>query len=55
MLGSPVGGKILGESKLGNYRSVILFDAALLSGATFCVIAVRFFDSVEKRSWKWIA
>ncbi|KAF7874933.1 hypothetical protein EAF04_002107 [Stromatinia cepivora] len=53
MFGSPVGGKILGESKLGNYRGVILFDAALLSGATFCVIAVRLFDSVEKRSWKW--
>lgn len=55
MFGSPVGGKILGESKLGNYRGVILFDAALLSGATFCVIAVRLFDSREKRSWKWKA
>lgn len=55
MFGSPFGGKILGESKLGNYRAVILFDAALLSGATFCVIAVRLFDSVDKRSWKWKA
>lgn len=55
MFGSPVGGKILGESKLGNYRGVILFDGALLSGATLCVLAVRFFDSVEKRSWKWKA
>jgi predicted MFS family arabinose efflux permease len=55
MFGSPVGGKILGESVLKNYRGVILFDAALLAGAMFCVIAVRFFDSVEKRSWKWRA
>ncbi|PQE16925.1 hypothetical protein CJF30_00003635 [Rutstroemia sp. NJR-2017a BBW] len=55
MFGSPVGGKILGESVLRNYRGVILFDAALLAGAMFCVIAVRFFDSVEKRSWKWRA
>ncbi|KAM3075543.1 hypothetical protein ACMFMG_007685 [Clarireedia jacksonii] len=55
MFGSPVGGKILGESVLRNYNGVIWFDAALLSGAMVCVIAVRFFDAVEKRSWNWRA
>jgi MFS family permease len=55
MFGSPVGGKILGESVLGNYRRVVLFDAALLSGAAFCVVAVRGFEAVEKKSWRWKA
>ena len=55
MFGSPVGGKILGESKLGNYRNVVLFDAALLGGAMFCVIGVRCWDAVDKRAWKWKA
>src|SRR5208282_3487876 len=41
MVGSPVGGKILGESELGNYRNVVWFDAALLAGAALCVIGVR--------------
>ncbi|KAN0106434.1 monocarboxylate transporter [Hyaloscypha variabilis] len=55
MFGSPIGGKILGESKLGNYRNVVLFDAALLGGAMFCVIGVRCWDAVDKRTWKWKA
>ncbi|KAE9370424.1 monocarboxylate transporter [Stipitochalara longipes BDJ] len=55
MFGSPIGGKILGESKLGNYRNVVLFDAALLGGAMFCVIGVRCWDAVDRRTWKWKA
>jgi hypothetical protein len=55
MFGSPVGGKILGESKVSNYRNVVLFDGALLAGAAFCVAAVRFWDAVDKRGWKWRA
>ncbi|TVY83645.1 Aspyridones efflux protein apdF [Lachnellula suecica] len=55
MFGSPVGGKILGESKLENYKNVVAFDAALLGGAALCVIGVRFWDAVEKRTWRWKA
>jgi hypothetical protein len=55
MFGSPVGGKILGESRLINYRNVVLFDAALLAGAVFCVLGVRCYDAVEKKKWRWKA
>ncbi|PVH89931.1 MFS monocarboxylate transporter-like protein [Cadophora sp. DSE1049] len=55
MFGSPVGGQILGESKLGNYREVVIFDALLLAGATVCVVAVRGLDAAEKRAWRWRA
>ena len=55
MVSSPVGGKILGQSTLSNYRSVIWFDAALLIGAAFCVVGVRWQDAVEKREWVWKA
>lgn len=55
MFGSPVGGKILGESRLGNYRNVVLFDAALLAGAACCVVGVRCWDAIDKRAWKWKA
>jgi hypothetical protein len=55
MFGSPVGGTILGESRLANYRNVVLFDAALLAGAAVCVVGVRFWDAVEKRTWRWRA
>ena len=55
MAGSPVGGRILGESKLVNYKNVVWFDAALLGGAALCVIGVRWWDAVEKRAWKWRA
>lgn len=55
MCGSPVGGKILGESRLGNYRSVVWFDAALLGGAAVCVVCVRCWDAVDRRAWNWKA
>jgi MFS family permease len=55
MVGSPVGGKILGESELGNYRNVVWFDAALLAGAAVCVVGVRILDAVDKKVWKWKA
>lgn len=55
IFGSPVGGKILGESRLANYKNVILFDAALLGGAALCVVGVRFWDAVDKRKWLWKA
>jgi hypothetical protein len=55
IFGSPVGGKILGESRLSNYRNVVLFDGALLGGAALCVVAVRCWDAVDKRAWKWKA
>lgn len=50
--GSPVGGAILGESKVGNYLNVVYFDSALLFGASACVIGVRYFDALEKGSWR---
>ena len=55
MVGSPVGGKILGQSDLGNYRNVVWFDAALLAGAAVCVVGVRFMDAVDKKVWRWKA
>jgi hypothetical protein len=55
MVGGPVGGQILGESKIRNYRSLVWFDAALLGGAALCVLAVRFWDAVDKRRWNWRA
>lgn len=55
MFGSPAGGQILGESVLSNYRNVVWFDAALLGGAALCVLGVRWWDAVEKKSWKWVA
>lgn len=62
MVGSPVGGAILGGGSgsgsgvgLASYRSVVWFDAALLLGATACVIGVRWLDSVEKKLWRWRA
>jgi MFS family permease len=55
MVGSPVGGKILGQSELGNYRDVVWFDAALLAGAAVCVVGVRFLDAVDKKAWRWKA
>ena len=55
LFGSPVGGAILGNSVLRNYKSVIWYDSALLFGASLCVVGVRYFDAVEKKGWKWRA
>ncbi|KAH8668076.1 MFS monocarboxylate transporter-like protein [Tricladium varicosporioides] len=55
MFGSPVGGTILGESKTGNYRNMVVFDAILLGGAALCVCGVRAWDAVEKKEWRWKA
>ena len=50
--GSPVAGTILGVSTRGNYLNVVYFDCALLFGAGACVIGVRYFDGIEKKSWR---
>ncbi|KAI5843913.1 major facilitator superfamily domain-containing protein [Morchella snyderi] len=54
--GSPVGGAILDSSsssgKPGEYMNVIIYDGALLLGASLCVMGVRFFDAAEKGRWK---
>lgn len=55
MFGSPIGGKILGDSVLTNYRNVVWFDAALLGGAMICVAGVRWWDAVDKKAWRWKA
>ena len=48
LFGSPAGGVILGESRLGNYRNVVLYDSALLFGSCLCVLGVRYSDAVDK-------
>lgn len=55
VFGSPVGGMILGESVVKNYKSMVLFDAALIGSATLCIIGVRWRDAIDKKVWKWIA
>ena len=55
LFGSPAGGVILGESKLGNYQNVVLYDSALLFGSCLCVIGVRYSDAIDKQQWKWKA
>ncbi|KKZ62231.1 hypothetical protein EMCG_03293 [[Emmonsia] crescens] len=66
LFGSPVGGLILGNSRvpsagqdksqiLGDYRKLIWYDGALLLGSSMCVIGVRGFDALEKRRWIWKA
>jgi len=58
MVGSPIGGKILGDGAavgMGRWKDVVWFDAALLGGAAICVVGVRYLDAVEKRVWKWKA
>ena len=52
LFGSPVAGKVLGESKLSNYANVVYLDSALLFGASACVIGVRYYDSVDKGRFK---
>ncbi len=54
VLGSPVGGSILGDGGgLGKWKEVIWFDASLLIAATICVFAVRMASEVEVGSWMW--
>ncbi|RDW65273.1 hypothetical protein BP5796_09965 [Coleophoma crateriformis] len=53
--GSPVGGVILSGKTRLDYPRVVLYDAALLFGATLCVVGVRYFDAREKKSWRWRA
>ncbi|KAI9677700.1 MAG: hypothetical protein M1829_002472 [Trizodia sp. TS-e1964] len=64
--GSPVGGRILGDSTkvgpgydvataLAKWRGLIWYDGALLMFSTLCVMGVRWFDAKEKGKWKWKA
>lgn len=64
--GSPIGGTILGDStnpidaaqkrkSVSNYKNLIFYDGSLLLASSLCVVAVRYFDAKEKRSWKWRA
>ena len=57
MVGSPVGGKILGgaDGKVGSWKAVVWFDAALMAGAMVCVVGVRLLNAVDKKEWKWKA
>lgn len=55
MVGSPVGGQILGQSQLESFRKVVWFDAALLGGAAVSVMAVRGLDAMDKKAWRWKA
>ena len=53
LFGSPVGGAILGaETTQRKYLNVVYFDSALLFGAAFCIVGVRYFDAVEKGGWR---
>ena len=64
--GSPVGGQILGDSRdlasahslakaTADYKKLIWYDGALLVGSSLCVMAVRGFDAIEKKHWRWKA
>lgn len=66
LFGSPVGGLILGSSRvpsaggdmsrlLEDYRKLIWYDGALLLGSSVCVVGVRGFDALEKQRWVWRA
>ena len=55
MAGSPIGGRILGESSLMNYKNVVWFDAALVGGTALCVVGARWWDAIEKKAWIWRA
>ncbi|CAK7226342.1 hypothetical protein SEUCBS140593_006210 [Sporothrix eucalyptigena] len=59
MLGSPVGGVLLGTSAGGasssnSYSGVVVWDGALLVGSAVCVLGVRWADAV-RRGWAWRA
>lgn len=57
MVGSPVGGLILGsgDSRLGSWKGVVWFDAALLAGAMVCVVGVRLVHAADRSTWNWKA
>lgn len=57
LFGSPVAGVLVGNGKgdrgsIGRYANVIYLDAALLFGASICVVGVRYFDAREKGAFK---
>jgi MFS family permease len=56
MVGSPVGGQLLGSPEHGTkaYASIAYWDGALLMGATLFCVGLRWADGKE-RAWKWIA
>lgn len=64
MFGSPVGGVILRSStkaqtregsSSASYLDLIWYDGSLLLACSLCVIAVRGFDALDKKAWKWKA
>ncbi|KAK4223374.1 MFS general substrate transporter [Podospora fimiseda] len=56
VFGSPVGGQLLGNPEEGTkaYSRIAFWDGALLMGATFCCVAVRWADG-KGRGWKLVA
>ncbi|KAI9733560.1 MAG: hypothetical protein M1834_003162 [Cirrosporium novae-zelandiae] len=55
LLGSPVGGAILGEgAQAERYAGVVWYCGVLLGVCSVCCIGVRVGDSVEK-GWRWRA
>ncbi|EPE10498.1 monocarboxylate transporter [Ophiostoma piceae UAMH 11346] len=58
MLGSPVGGVLLGSSSSASssasYADVVVWDGALIVGSAICVLGVRWADAL-RRGWAWRA
>ncbi|KAK3941006.1 monocarboxylate transporter [Diplogelasinospora grovesii] len=56
MVGSPVGGTLLGKDSggSGQYANVVYWDGALLLGSAVCILGVRWADAV-RRGWMWRA
>ena len=58
MLGSPVGGVLLGSSSSApssaSYADVVVWDGALIIGSAVCVLGVRWADAL-RRGWAWRA
>ena len=53
MVGSPVGGTLLGQGSHG-YGNVVAWDGALLLGSALCMLGVRWADAL-RRGWMWRA
>jgi MFS family permease len=55
MVGSPVGGKILGsgDKGLSSWKGVVWFDTALLMCAAVCLVGVRIMHAKENKKWSW--